>query len=323
MRTSTLGPVHRRESTDPRRRWPRPDLGTIDRRGGDRDHHRRPRRRHQSDRHRPDVRRVRGGRRRRVPRRAPGRRAHHHQVPARRAPGRHHRRASSRSRSTRASPRCASTHVDVFFLHSNICEDDTVYAHGNDHRAAFATPWSRYVARSRSRVRRPATTRAHRRVGNHRRRPPRDRDQRVAARREAGVVQAIANLLDSPGGIRRYAEPARPCDIIAAADANGVGVMGIRAVQAGALTAEFDRPVKPTHPDGADYERAAPVPRVGGRARHRSRAAGPSLRARHRRRRHGRARRQEPGRARPVPGSRGARSGARAARADRRARSGL
>jgi len=35
--------------------------------------------------------------------------------------------------------------VDLYFLHSNICEDDTVYAHGNEYRAAFATPWSQYV----------------------------------------------------------------------------------------------------------------------------------------------------------------------------------
>src|SRR5262249_58184456 len=35
-------------------------------------------------------------------------------------------------------------------------------------------------------------------------------------------------------------------------------VMGIRAVQAGALTVAFDRPVKDSHPDGADYRRAAP-----------------------------------------------------------------
>jgi len=35
-------------------------------------------------------------------------------------------------------------------------------------------------------------------------------------------------------------------------------VMGIRAVQAGALTAQFDRTVKETHPDAADYRRAAP-----------------------------------------------------------------
>src|SRR5207302_2786844 len=72
------------------------------------------------------------------------------------------------------------------------------------------------------------------------------------------VVQAIANLLDSPGGIRRYSEAPRPRAIIAAAKANGVGVMGIRAVQAGALTAEFDRVVKASHPDAVDYERAAP-----------------------------------------------------------------
>src|SRR6476660_1613345 len=36
-------------------------------------------------------------------------------------------------------------HADVYFLHSNICEDDTVYAHRNDQRALFATPWSQYV----------------------------------------------------------------------------------------------------------------------------------------------------------------------------------
>src|SRR4051812_46634280 len=36
-------------------------------------------------------------------------------------------------------------HVDVYILHSNICEDDTVYAHGNDARAAFATPWGQYT----------------------------------------------------------------------------------------------------------------------------------------------------------------------------------
>jgi aryl-alcohol dehydrogenase-like predicted oxidoreductase len=149
-------------------------------------------------------------------------------------------------------------HVDVFFLHSNICEDDTVYAHGNDQRAAFATPWSRYVAEVV-----PALEDLQRRgrigawgitgVG-----VPATVIKALQYDVKPSVVQAIANLLDSPGGIRRYAEPARPRDIIAAAHANGVGVMGIRAVQAGALTAEFDRPVTATHPDGADYQRAAP-----------------------------------------------------------------
>jgi len=148
--------------------------------------------------------------------------------------------------------------VDVFFLHSNICEDDAVFAHGNDQRDAFATTWTQYVDEV---VPAFETLRQRERIGawgitgigipttiikalEHDVRP--------------GVVQAIANLLDSAGGIRRFAEHARPRDVIATATANGVGVMGIRAVQAGALTSEFDRTVRPSHPDGADYERAAP-----------------------------------------------------------------
>jgi aryl-alcohol dehydrogenase-like predicted oxidoreductase len=44
---------------------------------------------------------------------------------------------------------------------------------------------------------------------------------------------------------------------MAAAHANGVGVMGIRAVQAGALTAAIDRPLPDDHPETRDYARAA------------------------------------------------------------------
>ena len=71
-------------------------------------------------------------------------------------------------------------------------------------------------------------------------------------------VQCIANLLDSPGGLLRGEGPARPRDIIAAANANNVAVMGIRAVQAGALTDAIDRPLPDGHSELADYARAAP-----------------------------------------------------------------
>ena len=71
------------------------------------------------------------------------------------------------------------------------------------------------------------------------------------------AVQVIANLLDSPGGLKFFDGPARPRDIMAAAHANGVAVMGIRAVQAGALTAAIDRPLPDDHPEMLDYARAA------------------------------------------------------------------
>ena len=72
------------------------------------------------------------------------------------------------------------------------------------------------------------------------------------------AVQAIANLLDSPGGLKRFEGPARPREIIAAAAARDIGVMGIRAVQAGALTDAIDREMHQEHPDMVDYHRAAP-----------------------------------------------------------------
>jgi len=71
------------------------------------------------------------------------------------------------------------------------------------------------------------------------------------------AVQAVANLLDSVGAMKGFDEPARPREIIAAAHSRNIGIMGIRAVQAGALTEAFDRKLPETHPEMADYRRAA------------------------------------------------------------------
>jgi len=148
-------------------------------------------------------------------------------------------------------------HIDLFFLHSNIHRDGFDYAHGNAHRDAFSTSWSIYAGEVV-----PAFERlkAQGRIGawgvtgigvpttvlaalDHAPRPD--------------AVQAIANLMDSPGALKRYAEPARPREIAASAKAKGLGVMGIRAVQAGALTSGVDRPLSENNPDNADFARAA------------------------------------------------------------------
>jgi len=72
------------------------------------------------------------------------------------------------------------------------------------------------------------------------------------------AVQAVSNLLDSVGGMKRFDGPARPRDIIAAAAERGIAVMGIRAVQAGALTDAIDRELPADHPESVDFRRAAP-----------------------------------------------------------------
>ena len=72
------------------------------------------------------------------------------------------------------------------------------------------------------------------------------------------AIQVITNLLDSPGGLHRFDGPARPREIATAAHNRGVGIMGIRAVQAGALTSAFDRQLPDDHPDMADFKRGEP-----------------------------------------------------------------
>jgi aryl-alcohol dehydrogenase-like predicted oxidoreductase len=152
--------------------------------------------------------------------------------------------------------------VDIFFLHSNICPDDFEFEHARQPREAFATTWSSYVA---------DVAPAFQRLKD---------EGRIGAWGITGIgvpgtviealsprptgpprpdfTQAITNLLDSAGGIRRFAEPARPRDVIAAANRHGVTVMGIRAVQAGALTHAIDRTTSTNHPETRDFARAAP-----------------------------------------------------------------
>ncbi len=72
------------------------------------------------------------------------------------------------------------------------------------------------------------------------------------------VAQVITNLLDSPGGIRRYEEPAEPRNILRTAINNDVAVMGIRAVQAGALCEAIDRELEADHPEMLDFNKARP-----------------------------------------------------------------
>ena len=150
--------------------------------------------------------------------------------------------------------------VDLYFLHSNICADDYVYASRPDLQDRVATRWSLYMEQV---VPTMQALQASGRIGAWGITGIGVPDAIVRALgADAGVrpgcVQAITNLLDSAGAIRRFAEPEQPRRIIAAANAAGVAVMGIRAVQAGALTDAIDRPLSGNHPETKDYARAAP-----------------------------------------------------------------
>ena len=148
--------------------------------------------------------------------------------------------------------------VDLFFLHTNICADDFVYAHGADRQDQVATRWTQYETEV---IPAMLALQAGGKIGHWGITGIGQPDAVIAAlhhQPKPAVVQAIANLMDSAGALNRYGGPARPREVIAAAKAEGIGVMGIRAVQAGALTRAIDRTMSPTYPDAKDYDRAAP-----------------------------------------------------------------
>ena len=148
--------------------------------------------------------------------------------------------------------------ADIFFLHSNICADDYVYAIRPDMQDGFATRWSVYaelVIPAFEKLKAAGKIASWGITGSG---VPDAIIRALKHDKKPGYVQAVTNLLDSAGSLRRYADPARPRDIIKTAVEQGVHVLGIRAVQAGALTAEVDRELSPNNPDNKDFQRAAP-----------------------------------------------------------------
>jgi aryl-alcohol dehydrogenase-like predicted oxidoreductase len=147
--------------------------------------------------------------------------------------------------------------LDLFFLHSNIVPDAAFIAPSPGDAATRMTTYAVFVDHVRPLFERFVAEGLIGAWGLTGIGHP-DTIIRVLGERPApAAVQCIANLLDSPGGLKFFDGPAKPRAIIAAARAGGVGVMGIRAVQAGALTAAIDRDLPADHPEVSDYARAA------------------------------------------------------------------
>ena len=146
--------------------------------------------------------------------------------------------------------------LDIFFLHSNVVPDDhPMRRHGD--ASTRMTPYANFVGSVR-----PALERLVREglIGAWGLTGIGYPDTIIALLGEAprpAVVQCIANPLDSPGSLKFFDGPAKPRAVIGAAVANRVGVMGIRVVQAGALTDAIDRPLPDHHAEVRDYRKAA------------------------------------------------------------------
>ncbi|HEY8874714.1 MAG TPA: aldo/keto reductase [Stellaceae bacterium] len=145
--------------------------------------------------------------------------------------------------------------LDVFFLHSNVVPDPAHLA-GRPDVAARMTPYAIFVDHVRPVFERLVGEGVIGAWGLTGIGHPDTIIRLIGEAPAPAAVQCIANLLDSPGGLKFFDGPAKPRAVMAAARANGVAVMGIRAVQAGALTGALDRPLPADHPEMLDYARA-------------------------------------------------------------------
>jgi aryl-alcohol dehydrogenase-like predicted oxidoreductase len=145
--------------------------------------------------------------------------------------------------------------LDIFFLHSNLVPDGHKMWQAPDVSRLTALPLFRtHVRPAFEKLRTEGLIGAWGLTGIGQ---PDAIIEVLAEDPKPAAVQCIANLLDSPGSLKFFDGPAKPRAVMAAARANGVGVMGIRAVQAGALTAAIDRELPPAHPEMRDYRIAA------------------------------------------------------------------
>ena len=148
--------------------------------------------------------------------------------------------------------------ADLFFLRSNICPDDYAYENDPDYEDYGVVRWTAFfseVVPAFEKLKAKGLIGDWGITGTG---LPRSIMDVLRGEPKPAAVQAVTNILDSPGGMRRYEEPPEPRNIIRTAKNNHVGVMGIRAVQAGALTAEIDRPLGRDDPEMRDYAKAAP-----------------------------------------------------------------
>lgn len=147
--------------------------------------------------------------------------------------------------------------IDLYILHGYVIPDGWQHSNRPEILSLAAVEWSNYQDHV---IRTFEKLKAEGRIGGWGITAASVQSANYAvldADQKPDVIQAMTNLLDSGGSMPISAEAADPRGVIQRASANGVGVMGIRAVAAGALTANIDREIDPASAEAKDFERAA------------------------------------------------------------------
>ena len=154
--------------------------------------------------------------------------------------------------------------VDLCFLHTYVVDDGRVLPQLGEFQPVVRRAGPRTPMRGGRRWPRSSTRGSSVRGGSPAPVRPTPCCVRCGTSRARRRSKPSRTCLDSPAEIRRYEEPARPGEIIVTVAELGIGVLGIRAVGAGAITDALDRDLAPDDPVAQDFARAAPVRDLAG-----------------------------------------------------------
>ena len=143
-------------------------------------------------------------------------------------------------------------YVDILFMHNGIVNDNEVNAYSHSYRSVF----DNYIVNAFQKLISDGRIKSWGITGIG---EPKALIEVLKDNPHINYIQVVANMLNSAGNLHYFSGPSHAREIMEQAVKSGVYVLGIRPVQAGALTDKIDRKLPINHPEVIDYNKVSKI----------------------------------------------------------------
>lgn len=153
---------------------------------------------------------------------------------------------------TNSLSRMKIDYVDILFMHNGIVDDNEV----NNYSHSFRSIFDNYIVDAFEKLVKDGRIKTWGITGIG---EPKALIKMLEDNPPIDYIQVVANMLNSAGNLHYYSGPSYAREIMNKAVKSGVHVLGIRPVQAGALTDKIDRKLPANHPEMIDYQNVSEI----------------------------------------------------------------
>lgn len=143
-------------------------------------------------------------------------------------------------------------YVDILFMHNGIIDDNELDNHTHSYRSTF----DNYIVEAFQKLINDGRIKSWGITGIG---EPKSLIKMLKENPPIDYIQVVANMLNSAGNLHYFTGPSYAREIMSEAIKAGVYVLGIRPVQAGALTDKIDRKLPINHPEVIDYNKVSKI----------------------------------------------------------------